>query len=150
MQLDLSSKLGEWCTEYLLNDVFFTDEDSNWLGENTSDEDSCSDSTIDSHAFEMTDIEWVNRYESSITSLFKEQNKLIDKIKNLRALYLESVNQPKFNRTGFLRNNIFWPKSPWLRVPYQFSAEAVRDLFNDKKFSDQTVSKAKNKKNGGK
>lgn len=145
LQSRLTSELGEWCAEHLLNDVFLTDEEAEWNVENTSEVVSVSDYTGDSHTFEMTPDVWVDRYESKITSKFKERAYLIEKIEKLRKLYIETLKKPKFNRTGFLRDNIFWPKSPWLHDPNMFPAEAIRDMFNDTLFRDKTVSDAKKK-----
>lgn len=145
-EMDLCTSFKEWIEDYLTNDVFLTDENTEWIEEEQLEKELGSDTNIDSLDYEMTAEEWVNRYESKITSLLKERKYLIGKIEKLRVSYIDNTKQQKFNRTRFLRDNIFWPKSPWLKKPIMFPAEAIRDLFNDKNFTDQIVSKAKKKK----
>lgn len=146
LQSKLSSELGEWCTEHLLNDVYLTEEDAEWA-ESLSETNVDADNKTEPHTFEMTVDVWVKRYESKITSLYKDKKYLIDKIKDLRASYVQAINKDtKFNRTGFLRENIFWPKTPWLRDSTLLPSEAIRDLFNDTGFTSQTVSKARKQK----
>lgn len=146
LQSRQNSDLGEWCTEHLLNAEFLTDEDGAWIVENGPVIEASANDSLDSNTFEMTEEDWVLRYNPKITSKYKENKYLIDKIKKLRESYLNAIHQPeRFNRTGFLRDNIFWPKTPWLHNPNEFPAEAIRDIFNDTQFTDGIVSKAKKK-----
>lgn len=143
---DLCHSFKQWIVDYMTNDEFLTDEDGAWIVENGPVIDASANDSLDSNTFEMTEEDWVLRYNPKITSKYKENKYLIDKIKKLRESYLNAIHQPeRFNRTGFLRDNIFWPKTAWLYEPNVFPAEAIRDMFNDTKFTDKTVSKAKKK-----
>lgn len=93
--------------------------------------------------FSVTAERWVELYDSQIDSKLKGEN-LVKHLEKLRLRYTEAKAAKKSKwRTSFLRDNIFYPKQPWLNDINSFSQKAIEDLFDDEKFDRNAVSRAK-------
>lgn len=93
--------------------------------------------------FSISANRWVELYEAKIDSKLKGEN-LVKHVEKLRQRYLEAKADNKSRWiTAFLRNTIFNPPTPWLNDINRFSQQAVEDLFDDKRFNKDAVSRAK-------